>query len=435
MGTAPSICAWAKEVQKQRLSGASREACEKAEESNECICQKEHTASSCASTISGGLSTDSNLTLDDDVARSIDQLFLDIDLDLGDACREDLLDVLTADASHSAVKRKLFAQEGDVAEDAFDSVTPASAPLANRLGLETVSQLRWDTEEATLPLEALAEAAPAGWRPLHGFAVQPELLCRGWERIEAEKLAEAVQDRFRWHEVPASWEGRSLLQRVLRSLLANEACVAAAKRDLESLMAAAQEAPCAELQKLPHFDAYSQLVDFHACAMLSQDGHPVSIHHVKCAQLERERGLAAEQAHELFRHVESYLDSLVVRSSAETGRLLAAICVFDLRGLRPWHLRALWRLVLRPAAFSSSCQRCRLFFVHVPRLLLPLFYLAAWALLLRRSWPLVTISASVPASLLAMLGVTSLPRASLGSSWPQRTERPGEFDSVGRSSL
>ncbi|CAE8611835.1 unnamed protein product [Polarella glacialis] len=423
-------------------------------------------SSTCAS-VSWAAVEGSTAVLDDEVVTGFDTFFLDLDLDLGEigTFSEHALalpntfqtppwngshasEVLNADETRAreAVRRKLFKQELDAAEtDSFDAVgiadssAPANAAqetLACQLGLQTPPRVSPErcglASKDQIPSQDRDVAGGGGgsfsgclkpWPEVCGFAVQPELLHPGWQRIEENGLLEAVRRRLIAHpSLPAEWDDQQLSQRILRSLLANGASVAAALRHLEGFLASCQQAgnpdPQMRWPEHPHFAKYSQLVEFHPCAAVTQDAQPVAIYLVNCHRLGQLAGsISAASVSEVFRSADHYVDSYVMTHGQKTGRLLGAIAVFDLRGLLLQHLHLLWRLVLRPAVIDSKLdccgQRCGTYLVNVPCMLLPILHLGARACLSRQIRRQVVISTGVPACLKEMLG--NYPSPTLGS--------------------
>lgn len=255
--------------------------------------------------------------------------------------------------------------------------------------------------------------------------VPAELLRPGldWDRVE--KLVDDAHARLLTSgALPRSWSDVQIRQRLLRAVLATlrGRAFSASSSPAERIVAALEplrEAACAaetsaaglcarNFEDLPHLAAYSQLVDFHPLAAVSEDGHPVSIYLLK-RQCVPVCAIGEKEVSELFWEVDYYLDRFLAERSEELGRMLAAIAVFDLSGLTLWQLARMWRLVLKPAAFSSACPRFQVYMVNVPWLLLPILYLAVWVFLDRHAWPLVTISSSVPSSLRSRLATSTMP--------------------------
>lgn len=265
-----------------------------------------------------------------------------------------------------------------------------------------------------------------------GLAVPSELLRPGLDWCKVEKLVEDLHARLlTLGPLPRSWNGAQIRQRLLRAVLAAPAgrVVSASSSFCEKILSGIEplrEAALAaescglgdarrDFEDFSHFAAYSQLVDFHPLAAVSEDGHPVSICLLK-RQVNSVSGIGVKEVSELFRDVDHCLDCFLAERSEELGRMLVAIAIFDLSGLVLWHLASIWRLVLKPAAFSSACPRFQVYLVNVPWLLLPFLHLAVWAFVGQRAWPLVTISSSVPSSLRSRFAASSLPISE--TSWP-----------------
>jgi len=359
-----------------------------------------------------------------------------------------------------------FSFDGDtqLEEDEFDfdpaasgMAAPASSPektLANRLGFQTPAatpvptpvkqvvptvssanagaiMVEAETEEVLLPPQpapsppAMCSGSPAaidlGLRSLQGYTVCEGFLpasCRTLE--QSNQLVEAVREKLIDAGCCADGGRLQETQRILRYLLGTCGDVDQAVELLEDrarwrrIPEAARVArlvhACACVEDFPYFTVFQQRVPFHPRAMLSREGHPITLFRLGCVRIDELRCIDPESSIQLFRCVNEYLDNYVTKMSVQTGRLLGTITIFDFNGFQYQHMRKFRRVVqkiLKPIVLEAARYYMedgyQTFFLNVPQVFHPLLYTSARLWLDQRSLSKVTIASRIPTALRDMV--------------------------------
>lgn len=260
-----------------------------------------------------------------------------------------------------------------------------------------------------------------GWRNIHSFAVPEALLPPEWERIEEDSLVEAVYKRLEQQSRGVDPRVLHGVQRVLRYLIGSGLDVREAAKQMRRFSASRANCtsariprtrPGLRLDQLPHFERFVASVPFHPCVTFTPDGHPVALYVVNTKR-PTEPALpivSAEQARELLRRVGEYMDGLLFRRSEETHRLLGIITILDFNGAQIHRIGRLWFRILQPVVAESVRlveDGYHTYIVNAP-LSFRFFWRASATLCLsRRTASKVSVSSTVPESLLKLLGTHS----------------------------
>eukprot|EP00747_Dinoflagellata_sp_TGD_P164498 gnl/TRDRNA2_/TRDRNA2_184501_c0_seq1.p1 gnl/TRDRNA2_/TRDRNA2_184501_c0~~gnl/TRDRNA2_/TRDRNA2_184501_c0_seq1.p1 ORF type:complete len:505 (+),score=73.92 gnl/TRDRNA2_/TRDRNA2_184501_c0_seq1:114-1517(+) len=313
------------------------------------------------------------------------------------------------------------------------TVTEEKLPLAVRMGLQTPpqpslsdsSEAKPDRPEVSL-VRSLSEefAAAPSYQLVCGFVVRDELLPANMRSADLGSYVEEVRAQLgRSEEMRTATEES---QRIIRYLLGTSFDVRRTVELLEArrLWQKANRTSCIQdslaqglrIDEFPYYAEFARCVSFHPFFTRSPEGHPIAIYRVDCSRLAALRHMDQARALELFRYVNEYVDAYLFRRSEETHRLLGTITIIRVQGLRLSRVlkaHSAVKRVLRPI-FADSTKfymedGYHTFFLDVPKLLIPLWRMAASLWLSKRALAKMTIAKQAPDSLLALIEEDTLP--------------------------
>eukprot|EP00927_Polykrikos_kofoidii_P034667 TRINITY_DN29369_c0_g1_i1.p1 TRINITY_DN29369_c0_g1~~TRINITY_DN29369_c0_g1_i1.p1 ORF type:complete len:1045 (+),score=162.54 TRINITY_DN29369_c0_g1_i1:151-3285(+) len=104
----------------------------------------------------------------------------------------------------------------------------------------------------------------------------------------------------------------------------------------------------------PHYDEMSKLMVVNLCAMMTNDGFPVTIWHVGTLDSGAVAKVSSENLKVWSAHAFEYVDVWLSEESARTRQLIGHVQVFDLQGMSMWHVTNSALIEKLKLAFSAG---------------------------------------------------------------------------------